>query len=72
MRSSSDVRSSRLPRASTDVDAYVYRRRLTGRELLPAIGAGVAVGLAAFYIARVLLQRTPLRPLSPVERADRS
>ena len=39
---------------------YVYRRELAVRELLPAVGAGVAVGLAAFYLARVLLQRTPL------------
>lgn len=39
---------------------YVYRRSLAARELLPAIGVGVGVGLAAFYVARVLLQRTPL------------
>lgn len=39
---------------------YVYRRSLTGRELLPAVGVGVGVGLAAFYVARLLLQRTPL------------
>ena len=39
---------------------YVYRRDLAARELLPAVGVGVAVGLAAFYVARVLLERTPL------------
>jgi hypothetical protein len=44
------------------VSTYVYRRPLAARELLPAVGVGVGVGLAAFYIARVLLQRTPLVP----------
>lgn len=41
---------------------YVYRRELELTELLPAVGAAVATGLAAFYIARILLQRTPLIP----------
>ena len=41
---------------------YVYRRPLDGRELLPAIGVGLAVGLGAFYVARLFLQRTPLEP----------
>ena len=41
---------------------YYFRRRLTLAEQLPAVGAGVAVGAAAFYIARLLLQRVPLRP----------
>jgi hypothetical protein len=44
------------------VTHYVYRRPLDARELLPALGVGVGVGLAAFYIARLLLQRTPLVP----------
>jgi hypothetical protein len=39
---------------------YVYRRELDLAELLPAIGAGIVTGLAAFYVARLLLQRTPL------------
>ena len=39
---------------------YVYRRRLEPRDLLPAIGVGVGVGALAFYIAYLLLQRTPL------------
>lgn len=47
---------------------YVYRRRLTGRELLPAVGVGVVAGLGAFYLATILLQRTTLRP----ERRPRS
>jgi hypothetical protein len=48
---------------------YSYRRPLGLRELLPAIGVAVGAGLFAFYITRLLLQRTPLR----IERgADRS
>jgi hypothetical protein len=42
--------------------AYVYRRTLAGSELLPAIGVGVALGLGAFYVTRLFLQRTPLEP----------
>lgn len=49
---------------------YTYRRDLRPAELLPAVGAGIAVGLAAFYVARLLLQRTPLVP-GPLEPADR-
>ena len=41
-------------------DTYVYRRPLRGGELLPAVGIAVGVGALAFYIARVLLQRTPM------------
>ncbi|MDQ6886456.1 MAG: hypothetical protein M3068_04090 [Gemmatimonadota bacterium] len=40
--------------------AYVYRRPLVFRELLPAIAAGAGAGLFAFYIARLFLERTPL------------
>jgi hypothetical protein len=50
------------PRLTTRLDGYVFRRRLTGRELVPAIGAAVATGLVAFYVARVFLERTPLLP----------
>jgi hypothetical protein len=57
-------------------DEYYYRRPLTPRELVPALGVGVGVGLVTFYIARILLQRTALRPerrpstqrLSPIIR----
>jgi hypothetical protein len=57
-------------------DEYYYRRPLTPRELVPALGVGVGVGLVAFYITRLLLERTPLRPerrpstqrLSPIIR----
>jgi hypothetical protein len=52
---------------------YVYRRELRPVEMIPAIGIGVAVGLAAFYVAKLLAQRTPLVPggkLAPIERLD--
>lgn len=39
---------------------YAYRRRLSGRELLPAVVIGVGVGLVAFYVARLFTERTPL------------
>jgi hypothetical protein len=49
---------------------YTYRRELSMGELVPAIGAGLAVGAAAFYVATLFLQRTPLipGPLEPTER----
>ena len=47
------------PRIGTE---YVYRRALGARELLPALGVGVGVGALAFYVAYLLLQRTPLDP----------
>jgi hypothetical protein len=46
---------------------YSYRRPLRLRELLPAIGLGLGAGLFAFYVTRLLLQRTPLK----VERRPR-
>lgn len=54
--------------------AYTYRRDLGPTELVPAIGVGVAVGMAAFYVATLLLQRTPLVPgrLQHKERLDDS
>lgn len=58
--------ATRDPRPEDADYEYSYRRPLTLRELLPAIGAGVgagiAVGAATFYVARLFLQRTPLRP----------
>jgi hypothetical protein len=39
---------------------YYYRRALTLPELLPALGVAVGAGLAAFYVARLFTQRTPL------------
>jgi hypothetical protein len=40
---------------------YYYRRQLGLRELIPAVGVAIGAGLFAFYITRLLLQRTPLR-----------
>jgi hypothetical protein len=41
---------------------YYYRRTLSVRELLPAVGVGIGAGAVAFYIAKLLLERTPLQP----------
>jgi hypothetical protein len=50
------------PRSSAEVDEYHFRRPLRAKELLPAVAIGLAVGLAAFYVAALFEQRTPLRP----------
>jgi hypothetical protein len=50
------------PRGESGVAEYFYRRSLSARELLPAIGIGVAAGVFAFYVARIVFQRTPLAP----------
>lgn len=43
---------------------YAYRRRLTKRELVPALGAGAGVGLAVgavvAYLTQIVLRRAPL------------
>lgn len=41
---------------------YTYRRKLRATEMMPAIAAGVGVGFVGFYLARLMLQRTPLVP----------
>lgn len=46
--------------ASDERAEYYYRRPLGLRELLPAVGIAVGAGLFAFYITRLLMQRTPL------------
>ena len=48
---------------------YYYRRQLGAKDLLPAVGVGVAVGLAGFYIVQLLIQRTPLVPPGELTRA---
>ena len=49
------------PRTESKGSKYYYRRSsLKGGGLLRALGIGVAAGAAAFYIARIVLQRTPL------------
>lgn len=54
--------SSRSPHLTARLEGYIYRRPLTGRELLPAVGIGVVAGLAAFYVTRLFIERTPLLP----------
>ena len=49
---------------------YTIRRPVPPSALLPAIGAGVAVGLAVFYVTKLLLERQPL--LTPEERERRA
>lgn len=56
------ARSDRPTHATARLEGYVYRRPLTGRELIPAIGAGLVTGLAGYYVARLFLERTPLLP----------
>ena len=53
---------SESPARQNDANAeYYYRRPLNLRALLPAIGVGIGAGLFAYYVTRLLLQRTPLR-----------
>jgi hypothetical protein len=47
---------------------YDDRQPVRGRALLPAIAAGVGVGLAVFYVARLLAERAPLE-LEPPDAA---
>jgi hypothetical protein len=54
--------SDRPSREVARLEGYVYRRKLSGRELIPAVGAGIVTGLAAYYVARLFLERTPLLP----------
>jgi hypothetical protein len=53
---------------------YYYRRALGLADLLKAAAVGVGAGLAAFYVAHRLLERTPLvvdRTSAMPERAPR-
>ena len=50
---------------------YTYRRKLKPSELLPAIGAGIAAGLAGFYVVQLLIQRTPLVPEGKLRKLSR-
>jgi len=43
---------------ASDSHSYSYRRRLTARELIPVLAVGIGAGLAAFYVARVMAERT--------------
>jgi hypothetical protein len=57
MPAKSDPRESATHPGPTE---YYFRRSLTARQLLPAIGAGLAAGAAVFYLTQLFLQRTPL------------
>ena len=52
-------------------DQYTYRRPLGGSELLPAVGIAVGFGALAFYVARILLERTPMSEQLGDERPPR-
>jgi hypothetical protein len=41
---------------------FYIRRPFRAGDLLPALGLGLAAGLAAFYVTQVLRRRTPLDP----------
>jgi hypothetical protein len=47
---------------------YYYRRHLGAADLVPAIGVGIAAGLAGFYLVQLLIQRTPLVPSDALAR----
>jgi hypothetical protein len=55
-----------------DVDQrYYYRRSLSVRELLPAVGAAVGAAVVTYYIARLFIERTPLQLQSSDDDAPR-
>lgn len=63
------TRTFKTPGSSLIVSAeYYYRRKLVAKDFVPAAGAGLAAGLAAFYIVQLLIQRTPLVPTSKLPR----
>jgi hypothetical protein len=39
---------------------FDYRRELTARELVPAIGVGIGAGVVVAYVAQLLLRRQRL------------
>ena len=51
---------------------YSYRRSLSARELLPALGIGIGMGAVAFYVAKIFLERTPLEVAPDSRAASRS
>lgn len=63
---------SHLPGRRADLPAatHYYRRDVIARELIPAIGAGIAAGFAAFYVTRLFLQKTPLIRESGIAQLD--
>ncbi len=53
------------------VSPYYYRRDLAARELLVPAIIGAGIGFAAFYLARIVEQRTPLVPAEDRPRSRR-
>jgi hypothetical protein len=49
---------------------YYVRRELDTREALAAAGIAVGAGLAAFYLARIMLQRTPIAREEGIPQLD--
>jgi len=49
---------------------YYVRRELEARETLTAAGLAVGAGLAAFYLARMMLQRTPIAREQTIPQLD--
>ena len=54
------------PRGAGTASDYHYRRALTLPELVPAFGVAFGVAAAAFYVARLFIQRTPLVPMRDI------
>ena len=50
---------------------YYYRRSLSVRELLPAIGAALAAAFVSFYVVRLFIERTPIDHKGRVDDAPR-
>lgn len=52
---------------------FDYRRELTARELLPAVGAGIGAGMVVAYLAQLLLrrERLPRASAPPASAASR-
>ena len=55
-----DAEPKRSDRPRFVAEKYYYRRELTSRDLLPAVGAAVGLGVVTFYLASLWLQRTVL------------
>ena len=55
-----------------DVDPkYYYRRSLSVRELLPAIGAALGAAFVTYYVVKLFIERTPIDRMGRVDDAPR-
>ena len=54
----------------TPPTVYYFRRELDARETLTAAGLAVGAGIAAFYLARMMLQRTPIARETGIPQLD--